>query len=99
LTLAFAKETTTRAERVEKRKSGIDASYDEKQREFIDFVLTQYIEEGVAELAISKLPDLIELKYQSTHDAVQVLGSVQNIRDVFIGFQQRLYAPSQNEGL
>ena len=71
-----------------------NASYDEKQREFIDFVLMQYVGEGVGELAIGKLADLIELKYQSTHDAVQVLGSVQNIRDVFIGFQERLYAPS-----
>ena len=75
----------------------IDASYDEKQRDFIDFVLTQYIGEGVGELAVGKLPDLIELKYQSTHDAVQVLGSVQNIRQVFIGFQERLYAPPPDE--
>jgi len=92
--IAFAKDTTTRAERVKSQKPGIDASYDEKQREFIDFVLTQYIGEGVGELAVSKLPDLIELKYQSTHDAVQVLGSVQGIREVFIGFQERLYAPA-----
>ena len=78
------------------QKPGIEASHDEKQLEFIDFVLTQYIGEGVGELAIGKLPDLIELKYQSTHDAVQELGSVQNIRDVFIGFQERLYAPSSD---
>jgi len=88
--IAFAKYTITRAERVQSRKSAIDASYDEKQRDFIDFVLTQYIGEGVGELAVGKLPDLIELKYQSTHDAVQVLGSVQNIRNVFIGFQEIL---------
>jgi len=47
----------------------------------------QYIGEGVGGLALGKPPELIELKYQSTHDAVQVLGSVQNIRNVFIGFQ------------
>jgi hypothetical protein len=41
---------------------------------------------------------MLELKYQSTLDAVQVLGSVQNIRNVFIGFQQRLYALSPDEG-
>ena len=54
--VAFAKHTTTRAERVQSRKSAIDASYDEKQRDFIDFILTQYVGEGVGELAIGKLP-------------------------------------------
>lgn len=96
--IAFTRYTTTRAERVQSRKSAINASYDEKQRDFIDFVFTQYIGEGVGELAVGKLPDLIELKYQSTHDAVQVLGSVKNIRNVFMGFQQRLYVLPPDEG-
>ena len=92
--IAFATDTKTRAERVQRQKPVIDAQYDDKQREFIDFVLAQYVGEGVGELAISKLPDLIDLKYHGIQDAVQVLGSVQNIREVFIGFQERLYAPS-----
>tara|TARA_R110002110_G_scaffold415748_1_gene654848 strand:- start:87140 stop:89518 length:2379 start_codon:yes stop_codon:yes gene_type:complete len=97
--IAFAKDTTTRADRVKRQKPVIDATYNDKQRDFIGFVLTQYVGEGVGELAVSKLPDLIELKYQSMHDAVQVLGSVQGIREVFIGFQKRLYAPaSDHEG-
>lgn len=92
--VAFAKKTTTRAERVLRQKPGIDSSYGEKQREFIDFVLAQYIGEGVGELALSKLPDLVELKYASTHDAIQELGSAKSIREVFIGFQGKLYAPT-----
>lgn len=59
---------------------------------------TQYIGEGVGELAVNKLPDLIELKYQSTHDAVEALGSVKNIRETFIGFQPGLYAPPPDDG-
>ena len=95
--IAFATDTKTRAERVQRQKPVIDAQYDDKQREFIDFVLAQYVGEGVGELAIGKLPDLIDLKYHGIQDAVQVLGSVQNIREVFIGFQERLYAPSPED--
>jgi hypothetical protein len=40
-----------------------------------------------------KLPHLIELKYHLIGDALAELGSVSEIRDVFIGFQQHLYAP------
>jgi type I restriction enzyme, R subunit len=95
--IAFATNTVTREERAQRQKPVIDSKYDDKQREFIDFVLMQYVGEGVGELAISKLPDLIDLKYHGIQDAVQVLGSVKNIRDVFIGFQERLYAPSPDD--
>lgn len=35
-----------------------------------------------------KLPDLLEIKYCSTPDAVATIGSVAVIRDVFVGFQE-----------
>ncbi|MDO8863723.1 DEAD/DEAH box helicase family protein [Haliea sp. E1-2-M8] len=92
--IAFATSTLTRDERARRQKPIINSQYNDKQREFIDFVLAQYVGEGVGELAISKLPDLIELKYHGIQDAVEVLGSVQNIREVFIGFQERLYLPT-----
>jgi len=41
---------------------------------------------------LDKLPDLLELKYNSVGDAVTTLGSVTEIRDVFIGFQEYLYS-------
>ena len=37
------------------------AHYDDKQREFLDFVLDQYINQGVGELDQDKLPALLEL--------------------------------------
>jgi type I restriction enzyme, R subunit len=55
-------------------------------------VLEQYVKEGVAELDRSKLPQLLELKYQAVRDAIEELGSVSNISEVFIGFQQYLYS-------
>ncbi|WP_460206646.1 hypothetical protein [Scytonema sp. NUACC21] len=44
------------------------------------------------ELDRTKLPQLLELNYQTVRDAVAELGSVANISEVFIGFQQYLYS-------
>ena len=63
-----------------------------KQQEFLDFVLEQYVKSGVGELDRSKLPQLLELKYHDLRDAVAELGSVGTIGEVFIGFQEYLYA-------
>ena len=91
--IAFALAPISRAERVSTRKSRIFTLYDAKQQEFLDFVLAQYVKEGVGELDQAKLPDLLALKYDAVSDAVAELGSVAKIRDVFIGFQEHLYAP------
>ena len=91
--IAFARAPISRAERVSTHKSRLFTLYDAKQQEFLDFVLAQYVREGVGELAPAKLPDLLALKYHGTNEAVAELGSVANIRDVFIGFQEHLYAP------
>ena len=40
----------------------------------------------------TKLPDLIELKYHTIPDAVAALGQVAGIREMFIAFQEHLYA-------
>jgi len=53
---------------------------DNKQKEFLEFVLSKYIESGVDELDQEKLPILLQNKYQSLGDAVDVLGDVPKIR-------------------
>jgi type I restriction enzyme R subunit len=63
----------------------------DKQIEFIDFVLKQYIETGVEELEQEKLPALLINKYQSLEDAKGELGDVSSISSLFIDFQQYLY--------
>ncbi len=57
----------------------------------MDFVLAKYIETGVEELDQNKLPDLLELKYQSLTDAAEELGGVERIKETFIAFQEYLY--------
>ena len=41
-----------------------------------------------------KLPDLLNLKYQSIADTKQELGDIQTIRNTFIDFQKYLYEAS-----
>jgi type I restriction enzyme, R subunit len=89
--IAFALAPITRLERVEMRKSNILARYDSKLQAFLDFVLAQYVKQGVQELDQEKLTSLLVLKYQSVPDAVDKLGDIPVIRDTFLGFQEYLY--------
>ena len=82
----------TRAERVRGSVPRIFSSYNDKQREFINFVLSKYIQEGEQELDTDKLPILLELKYGSIIDGERELGDTQSIRHLFINFQRNLYA-------
>ena len=81
----------TREARVAAAQATIFASLDNKQKEFIEFVLSKYIETGVEELDQEKLPILLTNKYQSLEDAKDILGDVANISRLFIEFQQHLY--------
>ena len=89
--IAFNMAPVTRAQRVDAHKERIFHGHDYRQREFLRFVLDHYVVQGVSELDTAKLPQLIELKYHSVGDAVQELGPVGNIREVFVDFQQHLY--------
>jgi type I restriction enzyme R subunit len=81
----------TREERVAAAQATIFALLNNKQKEFIEFVLSKYIETGVEELDQEKLPILLTNKYQSLEDAKEVLGNVANISTLFIEFQKHLY--------
>ena len=81
----------TREARVAAAQATIFALLDNKQKEFIEFVLSKYIETGVEELDQEKLPILLTNKYQSLEDAKEILGDVANISRLFIEFQQHLY--------
>ena len=92
--IAFAIKPLSREERVAKAQDHIFAKIDEKQKEFLDFVLFKYIETGVEELGEDKLPSLLELKYHTLIEATGFLGNVDKIRSTFINFQKYLYAPA-----
>lgn len=91
--VAYAMAPMTRAERVEAHKGDIFKRYDGKLQAFLDFVLAQYVSQGVEELDQDKLGALLELKYRTIDDAVAQLGETSAISGAFVGFQQYLYAP------
>ncbi|MGY3496764.1 EcoAI/FtnUII family type I restriction enzme subunit R [Bradyrhizobium sp. USDA 4502] len=89
--IAFALPPITRLDRVHERRVAIMLGHDPKLQVFLDFVLTQYVQQGVSELDQGKLGRLLELKYHTIDDATSALGNVGVIRDAFVGFQRHLY--------
>lgn len=97
--IAFTLAPISRKERVEMHRENIFTKYNYRQQEFLGFVLNQYVKEGVGELAQEKLPTLLEVKYNVLSDAAASLGSIPEIREVFIGFQQYLYEAKNQMGV
>jgi len=90
--VAFALAPYTRAERAAMAKTEVHQQFTDKQQAFVDFVLAQYVKEGVEELDAEKLAPLLRLRYHNAiADAVADLGSAEQIRMLFVGFQRHLY--------
>ena len=66
-------------------------SLNQNEKEFIEYVLRNYIDIGEDELDVSKLSIVIRAKYGSISAAQAKLGTAQNIQKTFIDFQQYLY--------
>jgi type I restriction enzyme R subunit len=82
----------TRAERANTRKAAVLLPFNEKLREFLEFVLGQYVDRGVEELDQEKLSGLLNLRYGGIADATTHLGSKpREIRQAFIRFQKGLF--------
>ncbi|NDK37330.1 restriction endonuclease subunit R [Pseudoxanthomonas gei] len=91
--VAYTRAPISREERAVQAKAAINTSYkSNKQLAFLEFVLSHYVEEGVDELDLDKLSPLLRLKYNVIADAAAELGTPQQIREVFVGFQKYLYA-------
>ena len=91
--ISFLQPPITRELRVAKAQSLIFKPLNIEQKQFIEFVLSKYIETCVEELDQEKLPQLLTLKYKAIEDAKEILGTIDSIRNLFVGFQQYLYEP------
>ncbi|MDE1952582.1 MAG: DEAD/DEAH box helicase family protein [Betaproteobacteria bacterium] len=89
--VAFTTEPVSRAERATRAKIASASELNDKQRAFIDFVLGQYVEQGVDELDQEKLSPLLRLRYKAISDAFAELGRPEHVRALFVGFQRHLY--------
>jgi len=90
--ISFAIKPISREQRVARAQFDIFKSLDNNQKEFLEFVLSKYVETGIEELDQEKLPDLLKIKYSAITDATELLGGVSRIRATFIDFQQHLFA-------
>lgn len=88
--IAFHSDIIDRSLRAEKAKVYLK-DYNPKQQEFLNFVLSQYVKQGVEELDESKISNLLVLKYDAIADAKRELGDIPSIRKSFIDFQGHLY--------
>ncbi len=89
--IAYQKKPITREARVDQAEETIHSNLSEKQKEFVDFILSRYVEGGVDELDINRLSDLLTLKYKAVYDGEKALGNVEVIKKMFIDFQRHLY--------
>jgi len=89
--IAYALPIVSREARAASARGQIQVLFDDKQQAFLDFVLSQYVREGVDELGPEKLAPLISLKYGAIADGMAELGGPEKVRAAFVGFQQLLY--------
>jgi type I restriction enzyme, R subunit len=89
--IAFHVAPITRESRVAGAQQAILNGLSVQQKDFLEFVLFKYIDTGVQELDQSKLPQLMELKYQTIADGIDILGGIDSARNLFLGFQKHLY--------
>ena len=91
--VGYATDPMARTDRAQAARAAMaDQFSNDKQRAFIDFVLSHYVSEGVEELAPEKLTPLLKLRYRNAvRDAISELGPPETIRALFIGMQRHLY--------
>ena len=89
--ISYARKPISRADRVKAAETNIYALLNTNQRDFIGFVLRNYVQDGVDELDIAKLSTIIKSKYGGIPEAEKALGNVDEISNVFVGFQSHLY--------
>lgn len=88
--VAYNSEILERTERAEKARLQF-THVDEHYKDFLEFVLKQYVTNGFEELDDEKLSSFLQLKYHSIQDAKAKLGDVKTIRNQFIDYQRYLY--------
>lgn len=94
--VAYAHSPVTREQRVSGHKDLIFSHYNDQQQAFLDFVLSNYVKDGVNQLEPEKLPHLLDLKYGGVHDAAESLGEVTAIRELFVNFQKHLFKKTES---
>ncbi len=90
--VAFASAPLTHEDRAAAARAASATAFTDRQCAFVEFMLAQYVRQGVDELDDEKLVPLLKLKYGAAlADAFDQLGTPDQVRGVFVGFQKYLY--------
>lgn len=89
--ISYARKPISREDRVKASETNIYSLLNDNQKDFIGFVLRNYVQDGVDELDIAKLSTVIKSKYGGIPEAEKALGSIDEISKVFTEFQKHLY--------
>ncbi|MBR6123369.1 DEAD/DEAH box helicase family protein, partial [Candidatus Saccharibacteria bacterium] len=90
--IAYDEKPMERAERVRLMHEDIVKNLSEKEIPFMEFVLQQYVENGVDELSLGHLTILLELQYGTIWDACKKMGvTIKDLNKLFTDFQKTLY--------
>ena len=91
--ISFNAERKTREDRAGLARQTIATDIEERARDFIEFVLSHYVETGVQELGPDRVSPLIELKYGTLEEGLAELRmDATQARQSFLSFQRHLYA-------
>ena len=92
----YALKPVSRETRANKSRSIMKSDIEAKQLEFVDFLVSQYVESGVDELEESKLETLLKIKYSDVPEGIRIIGKgeVKKVRNLFLSFQKNLYLPN-----
>ena len=88
--ISFNVEPIQRAERVQRTDPYVE-TLTAQQQDFVKYVITLYIREGIEELGTSKLPEILKIKYGSVEDGTLAIGGSDVAKNTFYGFQRSLY--------
>lgn len=88
--ISFNVEPIQRKERAEKTASYV-ATLSPQQQDFVNYIISLYIREGIEELGTSKLPEIINMKYGSITDGLVALGGLESAKKTYYDFQRNLY--------
>lgn len=89
--VSFAVPPISRQDRVNGAGEKVFDNLTTEQREFVEFVLSRYVESGVEVLDQGVLPELLKLRYNQIADAANALGGIDTIKNTFVDFQRFLY--------
>lgn len=91
--IAYQSTPMERAARVQLMHDSIIQELTDKQISFVEFVLKQYVENGVDSLALKQLPELVKLQYGTVKDACNKMNvDAKTLNRIFVDFQKVLYA-------